>query len=70
MEKKYEVYKNLSVKVKESFEKKFWNEETQCLYDVVDENDDKIRPNQIWAVSLPFAVLDEEKEKENCKYCL
>lgn len=61
---KYEVYKNLSVKVKESFEKKFWNEETQCLYDVVDENDDKIRPNQIWAVSLPFAVLDEEKEKK------
>lgn len=60
----YEVYKNISVKVKESFEKKFWNEETQCLYDVVDENDDKIRPNQIWAVSLPFAVLDEEKEKK------
>ncbi|MDY4077524.1 MAG: amylo-alpha-1,6-glucosidase [Clostridium sp.] len=59
-----EIYSNLSVKVKESFEKKFWNEETQCLYDVVDENDDKIRPNQIWAVSLPFAILDKEKEKK------
>ena len=59
-----EVYKNLSIKVKESFESKFWNEETQCLYDVVDENDDKIRPNQIWAVSLPFSVLDKEKEKK------
>jgi len=58
------VYSNLSVKVKESFEKKFWNEETQCLYDVVDENDDKIRPNQIWAVSLPFSILDKEKEKK------
>lgn len=60
----YEVYRKLSVKVKESFERKFWNEKTQCLYDVVDENDDKIRPNQIWAVSLPFAILDKEKEKK------
>lgn len=60
----YEVYRKLSVKVKESFERKFWNEKTQCLYDVVDENDDKIRPNQIWAVSLPFSILDKEKEKK------
>ncbi|MCI7441552.1 MAG: amylo-alpha-1,6-glucosidase [Clostridium sp.] len=60
----YEVYRKLSVKVKESFERKFWNEKNQCLYDVVDENDDKIRPNQIWAVSLPFAILDKEKEKK------
>ena len=42
---------------------RFWNEEKSCLYDVVDENDDKIRPNQIWAVSLPFSILDREKEK-------
>ena len=60
----YEVYRKLSVKVKESFERKFWNEKNQCLYDVVDENDDKIRPNQIWAVSLPFAILDKEKGKK------
>ena len=51
-------------RVKESFNNKFWNEEKNCLYDVVDKNDDKIRPNQIWAVSLPFAVLDREKEKK------
>ena len=57
-------YKELSCRVKESFNNKFWNEEKNCLYDVVDKNDDKIRPNQIWAVSLPFAVLDREKEKK------
>ena len=55
-------YSSLSEKVKESFNNRFWNEENQCLYDVVDEDDDKIRPNQIWAVSLPFAILDREKE--------
>ena len=56
-------YIKLSEKVRESFNNRFWNEEKSCLYDVVDENDDKIRPNQIWAVSLPFSVLDREKEK-------
>lgn len=59
-----EEYENLAVKVKDSFTNKFWNEETQCLYDVIDENDGKIRPNQIWAISLPFTMLDDEKEKK------
>lgn len=56
-------YKELSIKVKESFNKKFWNEDKNCLFDVVDENDDKIRPNQVWAVSLPFSLLERQKEK-------
>ena len=58
-----EEYTQLAEKVKESFVKKFWNPDKQCLFDVVDENDAKIRPNQIWAVSLPFTMLDREKEK-------
>lgn len=59
-------YASLADKVKASFNQKFWNEEKQCLYDVVDEsgNDGKIRPNQIWAVSLPFTMLDRDKEKK------
>lgn len=58
-------YEGLAEKVKESFENKFWNEKDKCLYDVVNdkENDDSIRPNQIWAVSLPFSILSREKEK-------
>ncbi|NLK96121.1 MAG: glycogen debranching protein [Clostridiales bacterium] len=56
-------YSDLKEKVKESFNKRFWNERTNCLYDVIDENDDKIRPNMLFAVSLPFSILDKEKEK-------
>ncbi|MBU3103633.1 amylo-alpha-1,6-glucosidase [Clostridium gasigenes] len=58
-------YEELAIKVKNSFENKFWNEKDKCLYDVVSDNesDASIRPNQIWAVSLPFSILDREKEK-------
>lgn len=57
-----EEYTQLADLVKQSFNKKFWNQETRCLYDVVDENDPKIRPNQIWAVFLPYTMLSAEKE--------
>ena len=59
-----EKYRSLAEKVKKAFNEKFWNEEEQCLFDVVDENDGKVRPNQIWAVALPFTMLDREKEKK------
>lgn len=59
-----ESYSLLADKVRESFNEKFWNEDRECLFDVVDENDDKIRPNQIWAVSLPYTMLDKDKEKK------
>ena len=57
-------YQNLAKKVKDSFCRKFWNETWGCLYDVVDgdEVDDHLRPNQIYAVSLPFTMLTEEQE--------
>lgn len=57
-------YFTLAKKVKESFNKVFWNENAQCLYDVINskESDNSIRCNQIWAVSLWFTMLDREKE--------
>lgn len=59
------VYASMAEKVKVSFVEKFWNPEKNCLYDVVDEqgNDGKIRPNQIWAVSLPHTMLSKEQAK-------
>lgn len=59
-------YAGLAVKVKESFEKAFWNEEKKCLKDVVSNTkaDEQIRCNQIWAVAQPFSVLSSEKEKQ------
>lgn len=62
--------KRLLSLVEGSFEKRFWNAEKGCLFDVVDEIKDgkirqnaQIRPNQIYAVSLPFTCLSKEKEK-------
>ncbi|MGL4972558.1 MAG: amylo-alpha-1,6-glucosidase [Culicoidibacterales bacterium] len=55
-------YTTLATKVKASFTAKFWNAETNCLYDVVDAFDPSIRPNQIWAISLPFTMLEPAQE--------
>lgn len=59
-------YAALAAHAKESFAKEFWNEKDGCLYDVVDglESDATLRPNQIYAVSLPHRMLDADKEKK------
>ncbi len=59
-------YAAMAEHTKESFQKKFYNEKQECLYDVVSDegNDDKIRCNQIYAVSLPYSVLEPEMEKK------
>lgn len=58
-------YARLAEQVKRSFTEKFWMEEKGCLKDLVSGTgaDGQIRCNQIWAVSFPFTMLDEEKEK-------
>jgi len=58
-------YIDLAEKVKESFENKFWNEKKKCLYDCLTPNykDDKVRPNQIMAVSLSYPVIEGERAK-------
>lgn len=59
-------YGKLAELVKESFVREFWMEEKGYLKDVVSgsESDTQIRCNQIWAVSMPFTMLDREKEKK------
>jgi predicted glycogen debranching enzyme len=57
-------YEHLAQQVKQSFLEKFWNEADGCLYDVVTREgvgDRQIRPNQIWATSLPFTMLSREQ---------
>jgi predicted glycogen debranching enzyme len=46
-----------------SFNQIFWNSAAGCLYDVVncEERDACIRPNQIFAISLPHALISEER---------
>ena len=59
-------YERLAQKVRASFTEAFWMEEKHCLKDVISgtDADTQIRCNQIWAVSMPFTMLDEEKERE------
>jgi len=56
-------YADLAEKTKESFNDMFWYEEGGYLFDCVDGDyhDNSIRPNQIFAVSLPYQVLIEER---------
>lgn len=63
-------YAALAELVKASFCRKFWWEEKGCLYDVVDgdEPDDHLRPNQIYAVSLPFIHVIEGARKQKSSH--
>ena len=57
-------FDSLAARVRNSFVNRFWNPEKKCLYDVITGNsmDESIRPNQIFAVSLPFSPLDHGKQ--------
>lgn len=59
-------YGKLAEKVRDSFEKKFWMSEKGYLKDVIcgTNAEEQMRCNQIWAVSVPFTMLDREKEKK------
>ena len=54
-----DTYKLLGEECYESFNEKFWNDETKYLYDVI--GDGSIRPNALFAVSLPFPILEEKR---------
>ena len=57
---KTKKYRTLAKKCKKSFEKEFYNEKRKCLYDVV--GDPKIRPNQLFALSLAYPVIEPDSE--------
>jgi predicted glycogen debranching enzyme len=56
-------YAALAENTQASFEPAFWNEHDGCLFDVVSSGgpDRSLRPNQIFAVSLPHALLTGDK---------
>ena len=59
-------YEALAEQVKASFLAKFWNEEEDCLKDVLSGNyeENQVRCNQIWALTQPFTMLDQEREEK------
>ncbi|MBP2030685.1 putative glycogen debranching enzyme [Methanohalophilus levihalophilus] len=63
-------YDEISKLVRDNYEKQYWNPAAECLYDCIgitksngNEKDASVRPNQIFAVSLPFTMLKHKKEK-------
>lgn len=57
-------YGQRAAQIRESFNQRFWNDEEHGLFDVVDGekgNDPSIRPNQLFAISLPNPVLDQSR---------
>src|SRR5262249_11235430 len=57
-------HRDLALRIRDSFNQRFWSNELGYLYDVVDgENgdDSACRPNQLLSISLPNAVLNPQR---------
>jgi len=59
------VLANSAAVVRESFQRHFWNDRQGCLYDYIDESPHaEVRPNQLYAISLPFPLLDGDTARK------
>ncbi len=58
--------KTISALLHLSFNRLFWNERANCLYDVINDGppDASIRPNQIFAVSLHHSMLVQDRARQ------
>ena len=67
-----DAYEPLATKARKSFQK-FWNADRNCCFDVIDSpdigNDVSLRPNQIFAVSLPVSPLAPQQQKSVVDVC-
>ena len=52
-------------RVRASFRAAFWNPARKCLYDVIHDEGPvaKLRPNQLFAVSLPYSLLEPDEAR-------
>jgi predicted glycogen debranching enzyme len=68
----YEGYEKLASKARRNFTK-FWNPEKNCCFDVIEtpsgSDDPAVRPNQIFAVSLPVSPLSAVQQKAVVEIC-
>ena len=67
-----DTYEKVAAKARKSFQR-FWNADRGCCFDVIDApgvgNDALLRPNQIFAVSLPVSPLAPEQQKAVVDVC-
>ena len=64
-------YARLAERVKKAFVR-YWNHDLQCCFDVIDGpngNDGSLRPNQLFAVSLPESPLSAQQRKHVVDIC-
>ena len=54
------IYSEMAEKTRKSFIEKFYNKKRKCLYDVIGDN--KIRPNQLFAISLSYPIIEPNGE--------
>jgi predicted glycogen debranching enzyme len=59
-------YGAMALRAQANFQRQFWNAEADCLYDVVDgaTRDASVRPNQIFAVSLHYPILEGDRARQ------
>ena len=65
-------YEAAARRAAQSFRERFWFDQGGYLYDVVDGpqgDDESLRPNQIFAVSLRYPVLDDEQARSVVDVC-
>jgi predicted glycogen debranching enzyme len=69
-------FKTKAEKIAKCFNEQFWYETGGYLYDVIDathaktQHDSTLRPNQLFALSLPFRLLDDdERAKKVVNIC-
>jgi len=55
--------------VREACETAFWNRGAEYCFDVVNPNDASIRPNQLFAIALPFPLFDDVRAEEILSVC-
>jgi predicted glycogen debranching enzyme len=70
--KPFERYAKLATQSKKNFQR-FWNADRHCCFDVIDVPgsgvDAAVRPNQIFAVSLPVSPLNAQQQKSVVDTC-
>ena len=58
--KQAKKYAEMAENCKISYNEKFYNKKKKCLYDVL--GDDKIRPNQLFSLSLTYPVIEPNSD--------
>lgn len=64
--KNAEIFKERALRTHTSFNRKFWSKSLNYLFDFIDGDycNEDLRPNQIYALSLPFPLLTKEKAQK------